>query len=150
MNESFRIENDQQAEWAIGKIAEAKAEQEKWAEFYTKKLDAVNADTENTIMYMTKLLQDYFNTQEHRVTKTGIHKYALPSGELIMKPGGIDYEKDEATMLAWCEANLPDAVKVTRKASWADVKAYIKETGEIPEGVTAVMTEATFVIKEAK
>ena len=150
MNETFRIENDQQAEWALGKIAEAKAEQEKWTEFYTKKLDAVKADTENTITYMTRLLQEYFQTQERRVTKTGIQKYSLPSAELVLKPGTLDYERDDAAMLTWCEANLPEAIKTTRKASWADVKAYIKSTGEIPDGVTAYMTEATFQIKEAK
>lgn len=150
MNEGFVIQNDQQAEWAMGKIAEARAEIAKWTAFYNEKLRAICDAEEGTISYMTGKLQEYFNTQEHRVTKTGIHKYALPSGELILKPGGIDYEKDEAMMLAWCEEHLPDAVKVTRKASWADVKNYIKATGEIPEGVTAVMTEATFQVKEAK
>lgn len=34
-SEAFRIENGKQAEWAMGKTREAKAELEKWEEFYT-------------------------------------------------------------------------------------------------------------------
>lgn len=150
MNEAFKIETDIQAEWALGKIAEAKAAQQKWTEFYTQKLDAVKAETENTISYMTRLLQEYFQTQEHRVTKTGIHKYALPSGELQLKPGGVDYEKDEATLLEWCQAHHPEMIKITRKPSWSDIKAYMKDTGDMPDGVTPFETEATFIIKETK
>ena len=148
--EKFTIENDQKAEWALGKIAEAKAEQAKWEAFYDAKKEAVRQETQNTIDFMTYHLQQYFNTQEHRVTKSGIHKYALPSGELILKPSAIDYKRDEETMLAWCEKNLPDAVKVTRKAVWAEVKAYIKETGDLPDGVEVCLTEPVFQIKEAK
>lgn len=150
MSEGFRIENDQQAEWALAKIAEARAEQAKWTEFYTAKMQAVCDAEENTINYMTALLRRYFDSQEHRVTKTGIRKYSLPSAELILKPGGIDYKRDDEALLAWCDANLPRAVKVTRKPGWSDVKTYIKETGEIPDGVEVYETEPTFQVKEVQ
>lgn len=150
--ERFVIHNDQMAEWAMGKIAQANADLKKWESFYKEKLEAARKDAEGTISYMSALLQEYFDTQERRVTKTGIEKYSLPSGELVRKPGGLDYKRDEAALLAWCKQNLPDAVKVTEKAGWAEVKAYIKETGEIPEGVEPYQTEAAFSVsvKEAK
>lgn len=150
MNEGFRIENDKQAEWAIGKIREAKAELEKWETFYTGKLEAARMDAQDTIDYMTSLLQQYFITQERRVTKTGIQKYSLPSGELVLKPGALDYKRDEVALLTWCEAHMPEAVKVTRKPVWSEVKARIQATGELPDGVEAYMTEPTFQVKEAK
>lgn len=150
MNEGFRIENDKQAEWALGKIREAKAELEKWEAFYTGKLEAARLDAQDTIDYMTSLLQQYFSTQERRVTKTGIQKYSLPSGELVLKPGTLDYKRDKAALLAWCDTHMPEAVKVTREPVWSDVKARIMETGELPDGVEAYMTEPTFQIKEAK
>lgn len=149
-DERFQIRDDQQAEWALGKIAEARAELEKWEAFYGQKLEAIRKETQNTIDFMTFHLHRFFDTQERRVTKTGIEKYSLPSGELIRKPAGIDYTLDEAALLAWCEANLPEAVKVTRKAGWAEVKDYIKNTGEIPDGVTVEETSPTFQVKEAK
>lgn len=148
--ERFFIEDDRQAEWALGKIRAAKEELEKWENFYGAKLEAIRNETKSTIEFMTGLLQQYFDTQERRVTKTGIEKYALPSGELIRKPGGIDYQRDESALLTWCETNLPDAVKVTRKAGWAEVKDYIKKSGEIPDGVTVVETDPTFTVKEGK
>lgn len=145
----FSITDDRSAEWALGKIREAKAEQEKWEAFYSEKLEAVRKECQNTIDFMTHHLRRYFLTQEHKVTKTGIEKYSLPSGELTLKPAGIDYKRDEIAMLAWCEEHLPEAIKVTRKAGWAEVKAHIKETGEIPDGVEPFETEPTFSIKEA-
>lgn len=148
-NAYFSIKDDRSAEWALGKISEAKAEQEKWEAFYSEKLEAIRKECQSTIDFMTMHLQRYFDTQKHRVTKTGIEKYSLPSAELILKPAGIDYKRDEAAMLAWCEEHLPEAVKVTRKAGWAEVKAHMKETGEIPDGVEPYETEPTFSIKEA-
>lgn len=149
-SEGFRIENDQQAEWAMRKIIEAKAEVERWERFYTEKLMAVVQREQDTINYMTSLLMRYFDTQERRVTKSGIEKYSLPSGTLERRPAGIKYESNEEELLAWCEKNLPDAIKTTRKASWSAVKDYIKETGEIPGGVTVGETEPSFTVKESK
>lgn len=149
-SEGWRIKNDRDAEWALGKIREAKAEVEKWEAFYSEKLMAVVSDANHTIEYMKGRLFDYFNTQERRVTKTGIEKYSLPSCTLERKPAGIKYERNEEELLAWCEKNLPDAIKTTREASWSAVKNYIKETGEIPSGVTVGETEPTFTVKEGK
>lgn len=143
----FRIQDDQSAEWALKKIRQAREEQVKWETFYVERLETVRQKTQETVDYMTGLLQRYFASVPHRVTRGGTEKYALPSGELICKPAGIDYERDEGALLSWCEANLPEAVKVTRKASWAEVKQYMKETGDIPEGVVPVETEPTFQVK---
>ena len=146
-NGIFQIQDDQGAEWALKKIRESREEQAKWSDFYRTRLDQVMTQTQETIDYMEGLLRQYFASVPHRVTKGGTEKYALPSGELICKPAGIDYQRDDKALLDWCEANLPEAVKVTRKASWEDVKKYIKETGDIPEGVVPVETEPTFQAK---
>ena len=146
-NGIFQIQDDQGAEWALKKIREAREEQDKWLNFYMIRMNQVKAQTQETIDYMEGLLRQYFDGVPHRVTKGGTEKYALPSGELICKPAGIEYQRDDKALLDWCEANLPEAVKVTRKASWEDVKRYIKETGDIPEGVVPVETEPTFQVK---
>ena len=149
-NGEFRIEDDRQAEWALEKIRQARQELEKWEAFYTGKLEAVRQETQGTIEHMSGLLRQYFETQEHRVTKTGIEKYSLPSGELILKPAAMDYRRNEAELLDWCTAHRPEAVKVTRKVGWAEVKAHIRETGEVPDGVEVCVTEPEFQIREGK
>lgn len=147
--ESWHIENDQNAEWALGKIAEAKEELAKWEEFYGERLAAIRKDCQNTIDFMTYKLQEYFNTQPRHITKTGIEKYKLPSAELIRKPGGIEYKYKDAELFAWCEAHLPSAIKetVTRKAGWAEVKQHIQETGEIPACVAVEEKAPVFQVK---
>lgn len=149
-NKGFAIEDDRKAEWAIGKIAEARAEVERWEAYYNERLEAIKKDAQNTIDFMTDHLRRYFQTVPHKTTKTGIEKYALPSATLQLKPASIEWEKDDMALLEWCETNLPEAVKVTRKAGWAEVKAHMKATGEIPQGVTPVEKLPTFEVKEAK
>lgn len=149
-SEEFTITNDQLAEWALGKIRDAKAEIEKWDAYYDERKEANRKEQQNTIDYFTHLLFRYFDTVPHKVTKGGTEKYPLPGGELIRKPAAIAYEKDEMALLEWCEKNLPEAVKVSRKAGWAEVKAYIQETGELPVGVVPYEKEPEFQVKEAK
>jgi hypothetical protein len=148
--ERFVIHNDKMAEWAMGKIAEANANIKMWKEFYKQKLAQALAEEEDTIAYMSGLLREYFDTQPHHVTKTGIEKYSLPSGTLELKPGGLDYKRDNEALLAWCKANMPAAVKVTEEPAWEKVKAYIKETGEIPDGVEPFQPEAAFTVRNTK
>lgn len=145
--ERFVIKDDMQAEWAFKKIADAQAEIDKWTEHYKAQLEAITERNKSTILYMQGLLANYFDRVPKHTTKTGIEKYKLPCGELVRKPGGLDYQRDGETLLAWCKANKPELVKVEESASWSAVKAYIKETGEIPDGVTLVETEPKFEVK---
>ncbi|MBO5969756.1 MAG: host-nuclease inhibitor Gam family protein [Clostridia bacterium] len=145
--ERFAIKDDMQAEWAFTKIADAQAEIDKWTAYYEDQLKSITERNKSTILYMTQLLADYFDRVPKHTTKTGIEKYKLPCGELVRKPGGVDYQRDNAALVGWCKANKPDLVKVEETASWSAVKAYIKETGEIPDGVTLVETEPKFEVK---
>ena len=149
-SEGFCIKDDRQADWALRKIKKAKAELAEWESYYNKKLEAIRMDTQRTIDFMAYHLQLYFDTQKHHVTKGGTEKYSLPSGELIRKPGDIAYKRDDAALLAWCEANLPEAIKVKREASWSEVKKYMQATGDLPDGVTAEEVAPVFQAKEAK
>ena len=117
-NGFFQIQDDQGAEWALMKIREAREEQAKWTDFYQGRMNQVKTQTQETIEFMEGLLRQYFAGVPHRVTRGGTEKYALPSGELICKPAGIDYERDEGALLSWCEANLPEAVGIYLSSMW--------------------------------
>jgi len=86
----FRIQNDQQAEWAIGKIKEAEQERDKFLAHYEEQAKKVSEDANGKIIYFTGLLAEYFRTVPRRTTKTGIEKYKLPSGEMILSPAKRD------------------------------------------------------------
>ena len=72
--ERFVIKDDREAEWALGKIAEARADLQKWETFYKERRERVKARIEGTIAHMSALLREYFDTQERHVTDTGIEK----------------------------------------------------------------------------
>lgn len=148
--ERFVIKDDMQAEWAFKKIADAQAEIDKWTAYYKKQLDMIVERNNNTILYMRQLLEDFFDHHAlPRVTKSGIEKYQLPCGELVRTPGGVDYHRDNGMLLEWCKAHKPEfvKVKVEETASWSAVKAYIKETGELPDGVELAETAPKFEVK---
>ena len=156
-DESWKIENDQQAEWALKKIHDAKAELAYWAEYYKNQLEALTNRTENTVAFMTMKLSEYFRTVPHKETKTK-EKYALPSGDLVLvKPKSV-WTHDDAALLEWAKKNgREDCVKTTEKISWADLKkslaesengtVYDKETGVVCEAVTASKSDPEFTIE---
>lgn len=145
--DQFSITDDGKAEWAMRKIREAQEEYDRMATHFNAQLTAIAERRESTVSYMTQLLADYFQGVPRHVTKTGIEKYKLPSGELVMKPAGLDYKHEETALLEWCRKEHPEYIKITEKPSWSDVKAYIKSTGEIPDGVMPVETPAKFDVK---
>ena len=134
--EGFCITDDGGAEWAMRKIAEAENEMAAWIDYYAEQYAKIETRCRQTIEFMKNKLADYFEQVPRRVTKTG-----------IVKPAGIEYQRDEAAMLEWCKAQHPEFVRVSEKASWSDVKAYIKETGELPDGVLPVEKPAAFEVK---
>ena len=146
-HESFEITNDMQAEWAMRKIREARQERERMAEHYKSQQEAIDRQTEERVSYFTGLLEAYFEQVPHKATKTGIEKYKLPSGELVMKPAGIDYIRNIDVLLGWCKENRPDWVRVKEEPAWAEIKRQIKEDGVLPVGVVPVETPATFDVK---
>ena len=146
----WKITDDSGATYAAKKIAEAKAELEKMLAWYEMQAQKAKDEAQETIDFFTAALEEYFQTVPKRTTKTGIQKYAFPGGELVMKPASIEYERDEAQLLAWLkEQELFDLIAVTEKPMWADIKKRINETGELPDGVTPVEKPESFTVKEA-
>ena len=157
VDEAWKIENDQQAEWALKKIHDAKAELAYWAEYYKNQLDALTDRTESTVAFMTMKLGEYFREVPHKETKTK-EKYSLPSGDLVLvKPKSV-WAHDDVALLEWAKKNgREDCVKTTEKISWADLKknlaesengtVYDKETGVVCDGVTATKSAPEFTIE---
>lgn len=158
----FTVTTDSQADWAIEKIAEAKAEYERLvavcderiAQFEARKQDAEAAYTQ-TLSYMSGLLSDYFDTVPHKTTKTQ-ETYALPSGKLVFKRPAKKPVKDDSALLEWVKANAPEYVETTEKTRWNDLKKRLMEsngryidmeTGEVVDGVRAEEEPGKFEVK---
>jgi len=142
---SFVIDDDGKAEWALKKIAVARAEVERMKMIvdnakreYDKKL--FNFTMKNDTSFLEGALAHYFSGVERKKTKT-TESYALPSGRLILKKGGDDYVRDDTKLLAWLKENKPDKIK--EEVKWGDLKREfvvsganaIDENGEAIPGI---------------
>ena len=154
--ERFRVENDQQADWCLRKIAEADAELARMQEWYQMQSEAAQKEHDSRVGYFTALLQDYFSTVPVKDTKT-MQKYALPSGDLVLNKSKADFVKaDEEKLLKWCADNDPVLIKVVTSPKWADIKKRLtviegkivdSDTGLFVDGVELEDKPSEFKVK---
>lgn len=160
--ESFVINNDGLAEWALKKIAEETAESQRYINVcdtmiaeYTRKRQKAQEQLENKTAYLRSKLQEYFATVPHKATKTQ-ETYKLPSGTLKLKYGTPEFIRDETILVDWLKKNgYEDKVKVKETADWAEFKKGITVSfdkvltadGEVVEGVTAQERPNTFEVE---
>ena len=133
-NTPWRIENDQQADWAIRKIREAMEDVERWKAFYAVKIAEIENQVDRDTANLRAALEIYFNGQKHKVTKTQ-ESYQLPSGKLVLKKQQPEFVRDEEKLLPWVKQNCPELVKVTESTNWAELKKRIAVNGS--DAVTA-------------
>lgn len=155
-SEPFRVTDDKSAEWCIRKIREARAEKQRWAEYYREQQRKIDQEADGTIGYFEALLADYFDMVPHKRTKTQ-ESYQLPGGKLVRKQQASEYQRDEAALLPWLKENAPALVKVTEAADWAALKNQLviapdgetvaTEDGEIVPGVKAIQRPEVFRVE---
>lgn len=136
----FAITTDGAADWAMRKIAQAKAEYERWCEYYRKRLEAEAAKMQTTVDRMTSMLAEYFQTVPHKETKTQ-ENYPLPTGKLVFTKDKETIEHDDDALLAWAKENdLNDLIKTKEAIKWTEVKDRISamEDGTFCDGVTGL------------
>lgn len=157
----FVVDDDQKAEWCLGKIREAREEMMKWIEFYVAQTDKVKAKCEARIAFFEGLLKPYFYSVPHKQTKTQ-SSYQLPGGKLVMKAQEPAYERDDEQLLAWLhESRREDFVKVKESVDWSGLKKslegaegltvdngqVITPDGEIVPGITAIERPNVFKVE---
>lgn len=104
-------------------------------------------------------LQRYFDTVDHRHTKT-TEKYDLLSGTLTRKKAAMaPAVEDPEKLIDWLERNAYGyLIQTTKKPKWIELKKLIgyddadgnitiTETGEVVEGVKVEVKPETFKIE---
>jgi hypothetical protein len=129
----FVIEDDQTAEWAMGKIREAQEEKAKWKQFYDERYQRVEKECDYTIANMESMLQRYFERVPHKVTKTQ-ENYTLPSGKLVFKRQEPEYQRDDAEVIQWLaeHTSTPNRFVNTKLTlNWSELKKHLSVVGEV-------------------
>lgn len=165
-NEGWKIKNDEDADWWI-EIKEAelvevrrlKMQLENKIAFYKDKLDKVLKEEKQIIEHRDFKLIEYFETLDEKDMKktTTMHKYRLPSGEIVKKFPGLEFKRDNDELAKWLEDNqMEEYIEVKKQAKWGELKktievagnaVVIKDTGEIVEGVEVVERAPEFQVK---
>lgn len=161
VNEGFMIDSDEKAEWAIKKVSECRADLSRMEivcknmiSFYQTKLAEAQKQAESKTSGLEGMLRSYFDRVPHKATKTQ-ETYKLPSGTLKLKRGGVEYVRDEESLLPWVKDNAPAFVKTKESVDWSGLKgtvtvagsSVVDENGEAVPGVTVVEKPDTFTVE---
>lgn len=164
--ETWKIKNDEEADWWIElhqeKLAEVRRlriQLENKIAFYQEKLDKVIKEEEAIIEIRDSKLLEYFETldkKDMKKTKTML-KYRLPSGELVKKFPGPEYKRDNDKLTEWLERNgMDEYIKIKKQPKWGELKKKTKvvgnnvvfeDTGEIVEGIEVIERPAEFKVE---
>lgn len=162
VQEQFSITDDKSAEWAVKKIAEERAEAQRYLNLcetmiqeYKFKAQKAEEKLERDTSYLKSMLMQYFETVPKKATKTK-ESYQLASGTLVKKFGTKEFIRDEETLLNWLKSSgKTNLVKTKESADWATLKkevtvsgnSVITTDGEIVEGVKVQDKPDTFEIE---
>jgi phage host-nuclease inhibitor protein Gam len=150
--ERFRIENEQQLDWALRKIKEAEKELkeiQRQRDEYMEKINAWFADAakehNSTIERMTGLVTEYHMgiLSENPKKKTIKRPLGTISARTTDK---FDYDED-ILVEHLKENQMEDLLKVKYSVDKTAVKAHFKETGELLPGLRITPEHTTFKVK---
>lgn len=153
--EGFVIDTDAKAEWALGKIKEAREDRDKWVSWYKEKIQEITEQTDFDTLNLERMLMEYFASVPHKKTKTQ-ESYKLPGGKLVMKTQNPEYTRDDKTVIAWLKANNGGQyVKTKEELDWAGLKDstavfeghIITEDGEVIPGIEVVNRDPKFIVE---
>lgn len=142
----WQVTDDQGAEWCLAKIREANAEKEKWRGYYEEQLRKINKREDCRIAFFENKLAIYFGSVPHKETKTQ-QSYQLPSGKLVLKKQGPEWEHDDEKLLPWIKDNYEgDFIKVKESINWSALKKAFQEDECIDTAYGGLMTDSGEII----
>ena len=167
--DSWKINNDGTADWALEKIRVEKSKYQRIENVINSKimylqeqLRKENEEKDGTIQFFTIKLEEYFRTipkKSLKVTKTQ-KTYILPSGKLQIKSQNPELLRNEDELLKYFkDNNLKDFIKVEETPKWGEFKKTLNVTsdgksykilttdGEILECVTVQERPNKFIVE---
>jgi len=162
--QGFIIDNDSTAEWALKRIAEERAEMQRYVNVcesmileYKLKIEKAKEQLDSKTAWLSGQLQAYFEKVEHKKTKTA-ESYKLPSGTLKLKYGTPEFVRDDKAFVEWLEVSrFVDYVEVKKTPKWGEFKkdagikvvgdSIVTIDGEVVDGVKAMERPAAFEVE---
>lgn len=151
--QAFRLTDDGMAEWALRKIARARAEfaeAEKAADEQIQRIEdwreRKGKDLQRTEEFFGGLLRCYYYPQ-HESDPKRRKTFHLPSGQVQFRVQQPEYVRDDEALLKWLKRNKRRAyIEKVEKPKWAELKKaltphgdyMIDENGEVVAGIQVI------------
>lgn len=160
MDETFKIDNDKSADWAVQKIHEAEIERDRLITLakdqiadLEDRIEEFETKCNNDTAYLKSLLAEYFDTVSSKETKTQ-KSYKLISGTLVYKKPSVKINHNDDKLIK--DLDGTEFVEIKKSLKWGEYKKNLiisdndvidATTGEVIEGCTIEDVPASFTIK---
>ena len=160
--EGWKVTDDSAAEWALVKLREEENESKRIVDqcqaqidFYQSRIQQEQERLSHSSGFLKAQLLEYFATVPHKKTKTQ-ETYRLPSGNLKLKYGKLQYRHDDKALLKFLQdRDMTDYIKTTQAPKWGDIRKTlvpagdkaVNSDGEIVEGVTVEQGPEEFKVE---
>lgn len=162
VNERYKVETDEQANWALRKIKQEQASLKQKEELAQSEIEKIqtwfNAESEKikqSIEYFEGLLAEY--AMNKRKDDETFKSLKLPHGRIGFRKAQPKYTYDDKTLLeSLKKANMTDFITVKESPNKTQIKKAFEvagnkvvnpDTGEILEGVTVQEVGEVFNVK---
>ena len=160
MEETFKIDNDKTADWAITQIHETEDERDRLItlaedqiEDLKNRIEELKTKYENDTAFLRSCLAMYFETVPSKETNTQ-KTYKLLSGTLVFKKPSIKINHNDDKLIEYLEGT--EFVETKKSLKWGEYKKILtisgddvidSETGEVVDACTIEDVPASFNIK---
>ncbi len=159
--ERFKIEDKEQATWALRKIRALKAQIEENRKLAIAEIARIdqweqkeNETAKNSINFFESLLYDF--AIKERAADPKLKSIKLPHGTIRFRKQQPEYIRDDEKLIKWAITSGEwGLVKINESFDWATLKKEItvvdgkvisNDTGEVIDGVTATDREDKFEV----
>lgn len=160
MEETFRINNDKTADWAIAQIHESETERDRLIALaedqikdLTDRINDLKTKCDNETKFLRSCLAEYFETVQTKETKTQ-KTYKLLSGTLVFKKPSVKINHDDDELIKHLDGT--EFVEIKKSLKWGDYKKNLviqddrvidSTTGEVIDACSIEDVPASFNIK---
>ena len=135
-NQRFRIQDDNQADLALRKIARARQDLKEAEETAAMEIEKINRwldgqrdESLRTERFFTALLQEYY--EPRFMTNPDKKTYKLPSGKVQRRTQQPQFDRDNEALLAWLkQRGMTDYIEVKETPKWGELKQQVQVVGE--------------------
>ena len=153
--EEIQVRSTIEAKWQFEQRKKIIEDRDELIAYYEDQIAKVKADADYKIGFIDRALFAFFQTVEHKKTKTQ-ESWSIPAGKLILKKQAPEFKRDEKTVIDWLKQNDGSQyVKTVESLDWANLKkdstvvgsTIVNNDGEIIPGVEVIEREDKFVVE---